>query len=269
MGKRWIHRAEGGRTLRAMTTAIAAAAVLTLAAVSPALAADTTPPTITRPVVRFAANGSPTSSAAPIRISWVGDDDWSGLASYQFQQSVDGAAFTNVPLSDPLASSVGRTVAISHTYKYRVRAKDVAGNWSGWRDTGTAFRLYLYQQSSVKFAWSGAWYNESVSSALGGSAKYSNYDPATVRFSFFGRAVGWVGMTCSYCGMAPVYVDGVYRGSVNTQWGTQNGQHSGPRIMYQRAWNGGGNHNFELRPERTFLHPRVYVDAAVILVPIA
>jgi hypothetical protein len=143
----------------------------------------------------------------------------------------------------------------------------VAGNWSLYKYTGPAFRLFVYQETSLSFAWTGTWYRQSVSGALGGYSKYSNEQPATTKFTFAGRAVAWIGMTCSYCGMAPTYVDGTYVTSVNTQGGTQNGQQIPGLIVFQRSWAAKGNHNVEIRPERTFLHPRVYVDAMMVLVP--
>jgi uncharacterized Zn-finger protein len=263
MGKRWFRRPSSGRTLRAMTTAIPAAAVLTLAAVSPALAADTTPPTVTAPVSRFATGATGTASAS-IRISWSSADDWTGVAAHRLQSNIDGGGWKNITLSSPTATSAIRTVSLGHRYQYRTRAADSAGNWSAWK-TGSAFTFRIYQETSGNISYTGSWYTQSVSGASGGKSKYSNTPPGRAKFTISARAIGWVGMTCSYCGMAPVYVDGVYRGSVNTQWGTQNGQHSGPRIMYQRTWKGVGSHNLELRPEGTFLHPRVYIDAFYVL----
>lgn len=246
-----------------MTTAIAAAAVLTLAAVSPALAADTTPPTVTAPVSRFATGATGTASAT-IRISWSSADDWTGVAQHRLQSNIDGAGWKNIALSSLTATSANRTVSLGRSYQYRTRAADASGNWSAWM-TGPLFNFRIYQQTSGQISYTGSWYSESVPGASGGSSKYSNTPPGRARFTIAARAIGWVGMTCSYCGMAPVYVDGVYRGSVNTQAGTQNGQHSGPRIMYQRTWAGVGSHNLELRPEGTFLHPRVYIDAFYVL----
>ena len=228
---------------------------------------DVTAPTITKPVVRFTAKATVGASSAPIRVSWTGDDDWTGVAQFQLQQSLDGGTYANVALANPMVTSVGRSIVMGKSYRYRVRARDNAGNWSAYRDTGTPFLLYVYQQTSTKFAWSGSWYSESLAGSLGGTTKYSNQNVATVRFTFFARSVAWVGMTCSYCGMAPLYVDGSYSTAINTQEGPHN-WHSAPRVMWQRSWATHGTHNFELRPERTFLHPRVYVDAALLLVPV-
>lgn len=130
---------------------------------------------------------------------------------------------------------------------------------------GPTFSFRIYQESSGNISYTGTWYAESVASASGGRSKYSNYSPGRAKFTISARSMAWVGMTCSYCGMAPVYVDGVYRTSVNTQWGTVNGQHSGPRIMYARSWGAVRSHNMELRPEGSFLHPRVYIDAFYVL----
>jgi hypothetical protein len=263
MGKRWIRRSARGSTLRAVTTAVPAAVILTLAAVSPALAADTTPPTITAPVSRFATGATGTASSR-IRISWTSADDWTGVARHRLQQSVDGAAFTSITLSSLTATSAIRTVSLGHSYRYRTRAADAAGNWSSWM-YGPTFRFRIYQESSGNISYTGTWYTESVSGASGGRSKYSNYSPGRAKFTVSARAIAWIGMTCSYCGMAPLYVDGAYKTSVNTQYGTVNGQHSGPRVMYQRSWSAVSSHNMELRPEGTFLHPRVYIDAFYVL----
>ena len=266
MGKRWSHESRKRADRRAPLAAVAFAAAMTLASATPALAADTTPPTITTPAVSFVLGIAGTSSA-PIRISWNGEDDWSGIYRYQMQQSIDGAAWAWVTLPSLTSRSMTRTVSVGHEYRYRVRARDVAGNWSAFKDTGPVFRLMIYQENGLGFVWTGTWTRAAVSGAMGGYSKYSNENPATVKFTFNGRTVAWVGMPCSYCGMAPVYVDGTYVTSVNTQNGTQNGQQVPRKIVYQRGWSKKASHNIEIRPERTFLHPRVYVDAMLVLVP--
>jgi cysteine-rich secretory family protein len=86
---------------------------------------------------------APGSSAVTKRVTvaWTGADvplqvRTSGLHSFQVQKRVDGGAWATV-----LASTTGTTLtldlACGHTYRFRVAARDVAGNWGAWSTTKT------------------------------------------------------------------------------------------------------------------------------------
>ncbi|MGD0862239.1 MAG: glycosyl hydrolase family 18 protein [Candidatus Limnocylindrales bacterium] len=69
-------------------------------------------------------------------VSWTGQDDWNGIASYDVQVSTDGGPFTDwltgtTETSDDFQGSSG------HNYSFRVRATDGVGNVSAWDVTST------------------------------------------------------------------------------------------------------------------------------------
>ena len=86
---------------------------------------DTTPP-----VAGIVA--LPTTEAQEsFTVSWIATDDWSGVASYDVQVSIDGGAWgpwltATTQTSSPYAGQNG------HGYAFRVRATDTSGNVGAW-----------------------------------------------------------------------------------------------------------------------------------------
>lgn len=77
-----------------------------------------------------------TQSSEGFPVSWTGQDDWSGIGSYDVQVSTDGGAFAawltgTTETSDDYQGSSG------HNYSFRVRATDGAGNVGPWDVTST------------------------------------------------------------------------------------------------------------------------------------
>ncbi len=91
---------------------------------------DKTPPKVG--IVNLPA--TETSEGFPV--SWTGQDDWNGIASYDVQVSTDGGPFANwltgiTETSDDFQGSSG------HNYSFRVRATDGVGNVGPWDVTST------------------------------------------------------------------------------------------------------------------------------------
>jgi hypothetical protein len=264
MGRRWSGRPKGDRVPGRVVAAASTALLLTLAGASPAMAADTTPPTVTNPVSRFATGATVGTATAPITVSWTSYDDWTGVARHQLQQSTDGGTFTNVTLSGYTATSAVRTVSLGHNYRFRVRAGDNAGNWSAWR-ASAAFTFYIHQETSGNIVYQGTWTRIAVAGASGGYSKYSNQPPGRAKFTIAAMAIAWVGERCWECGKSEVWVNGAYATTVNTYYGTSSGTVQVRRVIYSRTWSSVASRNVELRPEGTMLYPRVYIDAFYVL----
>ena len=102
----------------------------------------------------------PTSSVEPLppwvettcfTVTWSGEDVWSGVAAYDVQVR-DGYEGTWTDwLTDTTAASAVFTGAHGHTYFFRVRAGDLAGNWEAWGDEewGQAFTTVLTEPAAV------------------------------------------------------------------------------------------------------------------------
>ncbi len=70
-------------------------------------------------------------------VSWSGVDDWSGVAGYDVQVSVDGRAWSTW-LSATKATSAVWLGANGHRAAFRVRARDGTGHVSAWNVTSVA-----------------------------------------------------------------------------------------------------------------------------------
>jgi uncharacterized protein YkwD len=77
-----------------------------------------------------------TAATKRVTVTWTGADVplqvlTSGFYSYQVQRRVDGGAWSTVWASTT-AKSLTLNLAASHTYEFRVSARDKAGNWGAW-----------------------------------------------------------------------------------------------------------------------------------------
>ena len=71
-----------------------------------------------------------------LTVNWTGADVklqvlTSGLHSFKVERRTDGGAWTTV-VTGTTGKSLTQDVASSHTYEYRVAARDNAGNWGAW-----------------------------------------------------------------------------------------------------------------------------------------
>ncbi|MGI8703951.1 MAG: fibronectin type III domain-containing protein [Candidatus Limnocylindrales bacterium] len=221
---------------------------------------DTVAPATNTPRAVFASPTTAGTTTAPVRVSWSGSDELSGVDRFQLQQTVDLGAWSNVTLSSPTATSVVRNLAPGPFYTFRIRARDAAGTWSAWK-MGTTFRLLLHQETSSSITYTKTWTRSAVTGAMGGYTRFSDENPGIARLTFTGRAVAWVSMYRWYCGFAKVYVDGVYAARADLYSGSEKPR----RVVFAKSWASSGSHQLEIRPEGTFLHPRVYIDAFFVM----
>ncbi|MFN8629822.1 MAG: PKD domain-containing protein [Chloroflexota bacterium] len=191
---------------------------------------DQTPPTVTAPEARgfdsplaatlaAAATADPLATSPtgyPARISWSGTDATSGISGYQLQRSVDGGSWATMTLSTPTSRSVVTALASGHIYRLRVRAKDGAGNWGSFATAGS-FSVVAYQESSTSIVRRGTWSTVSSATAYGGKYRSARVVGAAFAMTFTGRTVVWFGPKSPSSGSARVYVDGIYRATINLQ----------------------------------------------------
>jgi subtilisin len=199
-------------------------------------------------------------SSIAIRQSWpAGSDAVGAITTYQGRWIVDGvrgAVFTRTST----ARSASRTVAKGHVYALEIRAGDAAGNWSPWV-AGTPFDLAIIQDKSSTIRRSGTWRSSVKSAWSGGTAIFSRQKGAAVSRSFTGRGVAFVTSTGRYRGRAKIWIDGVYAGSVGLHASTLTAR----RLMFTRTWSTAGPHRITVVVAGTAGHPRVDLDAFVIV----
>ncbi|MDI6791644.1 MAG: fibronectin type III domain-containing protein, partial [bacterium] len=87
---------------------------------------DTTSPTVFLTAL-------PANSRVTFMLSWAGTDDRSGIASYRLEYR-DGSGSWGTLASDTTATSYEFTGEFSHTYSFRVKAWDLAGNIGSYSD---------------------------------------------------------------------------------------------------------------------------------------
>jgi hypothetical protein len=225
-----------------------------------AVAPVSQPPRLTMPA------GRGITSTVPVTISWnAATDEGSGVASYELQRSVDGHTWTTMPKASPVARSTTLSLPRNHTYQFQVRAVDVAGNVGEWRSAG-AFRLAVAPESTraLKFV-KGTWSRTTSKSYDGGVARSTRTTGAIARFTFTGTSFAWVTARSPVRGTARVYVDGTLVGTVNTYSAS-----TAARLMlFSKTWSSSAKRTVEIRTLGTLGHPRVDIDAFVVITPVA
>jgi Fibronectin type III domain len=147
---------------------------------------DSTAPTVTAPKHSLIAMTSTSSSrvtlgtstssppnSVPVRLDWSGQDASGIIAKYELQQSTNGGAFANSPLSSSTDTTKVVNLEPTKSYRFQVRATDTQGNMSTFA-VGPSFTPRVDQESSSRIVDSGTWTTTTVSSASGGSLQYAS-----------------------------------------------------------------------------------------------
>jgi subtilisin len=198
-----------------------------------------------------------------LRASWPAATDPSdAIVGYQVEHSVNGGSFGGtVSTSAATRTAAFRSLAFAATHRFRVRAQDSDGDWSPWVETAVAVLPSSVSDRSTSLAYRGTWRQNISSPATNGSITTSSTTGATIRYRFTGLGVAVVAPTSSTRGQARVYIDGVYRATIDLRTSTL--QHR--RVVYARAFSTSGTHTIELRVLGTAGRPMVSLDAFVVL----
>jgi hypothetical protein len=222
---------------------------------------DTEPPVLGTPRPSFVAGSTAGRSGIPVRIAWLVSDAGSGVASVRLERSANGGPFTGVALASLAAQEVTLTLSYGVRYQFRVRATDNAGNALVDPVVGPSFTPIVYTEGSSRVSYSGRWSTSRSSSYLGGAARYASVAHRRATFSFSGMAVAWVSTVARTRGSARIFLDGVLQGTYSTYRST--GAHR--RVIMGRAFATTATHAFRVEVVGTSRHPRVDVDAFVVL----
>ena len=174
------------------------------------------------------------------------------------QRSRDGGAYQ--AFASVTTTTLPISIAPGHSDRFRVRARDRAGNLGAWV-TGSAARASRTQETSTAFTWKGTWRRGESTHYSALAERFATAGGASVSYSFTGRAVAWVTTVAPDRGIARVYVDGVLvktfdAGMVSTQF---------RYVAFAKTWSASGFHTIRIVVDGTAGRPRVGVDALEVL----
>lgn len=198
------------------------------------------------------------SSTSPVKSAWSATDN-KGVKGYTVQRQVDGGSWTTVNLSSTTVST-NQSLTLGSSYRYRMQASDANGNLSAWA-YGPTFSGARIQQTSSVVGYTGTWSSASSTTYSGGTVKYTKSKGAKVTYLFTGNSIAWVAPKSNSRGKADVYIDGVWKATVNLYWST----YLPNRIVFSYSWATNGTHRITVVNKATSGHPRIDVDAFIRL----
>ena len=218
---------------------------------------DKVAPTTTAPKQTLASGTSISSGRLPVRLAWTASDAGSGVANSDVAQSTDGGAYATV--WNGSASALNRYLSSGHTYRFRVRSRDTAGNVGAWV-AGASFKVTGVQQSSAAVRYAGTWATSTSSTWWGGSTKSSSKAGSTTSYTFTGRSIAWVGVRASNRGKARVYVNGTLVVTIDLYAATTSRQ----RIVWSANYSASATRTLRIQVLGTSGRPRVDVDGLIV-----
>lgn len=220
---------------------------------------DSTGPKVTTPKVYLRVGvpleGTSTSQRLLADLQWSGTDSGSGIASYDVDRSYDGGSFARI-VNATTVPKLSFVMNQGHSYRFRVRARDKAGNVGAWVYTST-WRGSLLQNSSTSLAYAGSWGTSSNAAHSGGSVRSATAAGASVSYAFSGRAIAWVTTLRPDAGLVQVWVDGVLVSTVDTKAAAVTYRH----IVFSKAWASYSSHTIKLVVLGTATRPAGVLDA--------
>ena len=152
-------------------------------------------------------NGAVVSiTTIPLTVNWSASV--TGIVDhYELQRSINNGAFANVALPTPTSTSLVVNVAPGTTNNFRVRACSVANNCSAY-STGTSRILAAVQETVKDISYSGAWTNQIVAGAFGGSVRFASTNRDKAQYKFTATSVSFVGTVGPDRGRVSISVDG-------------------------------------------------------------
>jgi subtilisin family serine protease len=224
-------------------------------------ALDTVAP-VPQPPNRHAFEVGSTLGATTVRttVSWpLATDDASGVKSYDLAQQVNSGSWATVA-GATTALSVNRLLTVNATSRFRVRARDRAGNVSAFVN-GPTIVPRVHQENSVLATYSGTWATSANSSFSAGKTRFASKAGASVSFLFTGRAVAIVAPKGPTRGSAKVYINNVYVGTVSLYRSTT----ASRLIVFAKSWTVVGTRTLKVVLLGTAHRPRFDIDAFAVL----
>ena len=183
---------------------------------------------------------------------------WQRVRRLRPSPEVDGGAWAI--LSYPTATSANVAIDTSKNYVFGIASRDAAGN-VGTNVVGPTIRAGNYTETSTQIKYASTWGTHSLTTYLGGAAKYSTTKSASATFTFTGNQVAWLSRKSSSHGSANVYIDGAFVTSVNLYSATTQIK----QVVFTRTFPTVGTHTLKIVVVGTAGHSRVTVDSFFVL----
>jgi hypothetical protein len=226
---------------------------------APRVVIDRTAPTVSSPRValrdKAQLDGVSTTQPLPMYLAWAGSDSGAGISNYDVKRSVDGGAYERIATYLSRTSLAG-TMTPGHSYTFKVRARDKAGNVGSWVGPST-WSTSLLQQENAAVTYTDTWTWQRDTAASGASVRFATDAGAGATVQFKGRSVGWVTSLRPDGGLAEVYVDGLLAATVDTTSPTAT-----PRVLaFTMSWSSYASHTVRI----VVRSGRVDLDAFALL----
>jgi len=202
---------------------------------------DHSAPTTSTPTVSLRAGTTLSGGTQRVNVTWTGSDVGpSGIASYDVARSYDGKPFEIVG-SAITGTTFGWSMTTGHTYRFEVRARDKAGNVSGWK-VGPTLTPAIVQQSSSAVHFTGSSTTTSYASYSGGTQRNLAAAGASVSYTTSARSLSFVTTRSPTRGTAKIYIDGVLAATVELNASTSTFQY----VAFSKTWSSVGTHTIKV-----------------------
>jgi peptidoglycan/xylan/chitin deacetylase (PgdA/CDA1 family) len=218
---------------------------------------ETTPPVMNSVASKLYYPATMGTTAA-VKTTWAGSDNV-GVSGYRVQRQVNGGTWTTIT-SATGATSLTQALAFGSTYRYRVRATDTSGNVGAYLYT-PSFKPLSAQETASTIGYQGTWRTSYSASFSGGGARYATAAGARATYTFTARSVAWVAERGPTRGSAQVFINGVYKTTVDLYAPT----YAARQVVYAINWTSTATRTLTIVVLGTAGHPRVEVDAFVRL----
>jgi hypothetical protein len=207
--------------------------------------------------------GSALSPASEVVVdaSWTASDLGTGIDDQEVQLQRDDGEWG--PVGSGLAASgvrsVGLRLAPGHTYRFRTRATDLAGNVGAWSMQVVETRLR--QETSGAWTRSRGWTRIEVPTASGGAFRRSALRWASMATAVYARSIAIVAPRSATRGSAEVWLDGRKVAVIRLNAAPTGAR----RLVFTHTWSSLASHRIRVVVLGTAGHPAVDVDALVVL----
>jgi subtilisin family serine protease len=200
------------------------------------------------------------TSSVNTTMTWPAATDDLGMRDYQVLRSANGGSF-GVITPSTASTSTTRDLVFGTAYRFRLRARDVAGNYSAAKDGPIVTASLVQDTSGPSTVYAGSWKAPSSSAASGGKLHRSTTKGSTVTFTTNARAIAVVGRKGPTNGKAKIWVDGVYIKTIDLYRSSTLSR----VVVYNVSWASDATHSVKVEVVGTAGHAGVEVDAFAVL----